>query len=164
MRVYQAITFIVLIQIIALNELSDGWRRRRRRRRRCYPRNCVLSSWGSWSRCSATCGSSGRKTRTRRVLRYAYCGGSCYSTSQSTSCPGNCCPIACSYSWGSWSSCSATCQYGTRNRSPRIYGRPSCGGTSCPSTQTQRCGNGRYCAKQNVEPPNTLCATIIFPF
>ena len=146
MRFYRSVIFFVLFQLLFLNELSDGWRRRRRRRRRCSPRNCVLSSWGSWSRCSATCGSSGRKTRTRRVLTYAYCGGrSCGSTSQTTYCPGTCCPVPCSYSWMSWSSCSATCLYGTRKRSSRVSRNPSCGGTSCPaSPQTQRCGNGRY--------------------
>ena len=62
-------------------------------------------------------------------------------------CPGTCCPIACSFSWTSWSSCSATCQYGTRKRNNFIWRVQTCGGTPCPaSPQTQRCGNGRYFA------------------
>ena len=144
MRVHTSVIVLVLIQLLFLYKLSDGCPSRRRR---CSPRNCVMSRWSSWSRCSATCGSSGRKTRTRRVLSGASCGGSCYSTSQSASCPGTCCPIPCSYSWMSWSSCSATCRYGTRKRYSRVWRNPYCRGTSCPtSPQTQRCGNGRYYA------------------
>ena len=145
MNVYRFVVFPALA-VILLSQLCHGCPRRRRSPR-CYPRNCVVSSWGRWSSCSATCGSYGRKTRNRRVITSASCGGSChYSTSQSTSCPGTCCPIRCSYSWASWGPCSATCQYGTRSRRISIWRYPRCGGTSCPrSPQTQRCGNGRYC-------------------
>ena len=149
MNISRSLVFLVLLQLLLLSELSDGWRRRRRRRR-CYPRNCVMSSWSSWSSCSAPCGSIGIKTRRRRVLSYAYCGGYCYSTSQSASCPHTCCPVSCSYSWTAWSSCSASCMYGTRTRRTWIWRRPSCGGSSCPSSpQSQRCGNGRYGAHDN---------------
>ena len=155
MLIGRSLVFLVLFQLLLLSELTDGWRRRRRRRR-CYPRNCAMSSWSSWSSCSATCGSSGRKTRTRRVLSYAYCGGSCYSTSESASCPRTCCPVSCSYSWTSWSSCSATCKYGTQTRRTSVHRNPSCGGTSCPSSpQTRRCGNGRYCALEFIK--NIFC-------
>ena len=144
MRIPRSLIIAVLFGILFLTELSDAWRRRRRRRR-CYARNCVMSSWGSWGSCSASCGYYGRKTRTRRILSYAYCGGRCYTRSQSTSCPGTCCPIACSYSWTAWSRCSATCSYGTQTRSTVVWRNPSCGGTSCPaSPQSRRCGDGRY--------------------
>lgn len=143
MRLHRSVIILALFQILFLTELSDAWGRRRRRRR-CYRRNCVMSAWSSWSRCSATCGYYGRKTRTRRILGYAYCGDSCYSTYNTASCPWTCCPIGCSYSWTSWSSCSATCRYGTRQRRTLVWRNPSCGGSSCPtSPQTQTCYSGK---------------------
>ena len=142
MRTHRSVIILVLLQLLFLNELCDGCPRRRS----CYARNCVMSSWSGWSWCSATCGYSGWKSRSRRVLSYPSCGGAgCGSTRQSTRCPGTCCPISCSYSWMSWSSCSATCMYGTQKRYSRVWRNPVCGGATCPaSPQTQRCGNGRY--------------------
>jgi hypothetical protein len=91
MRILRSVLLLVVIQFFVLNEIADGWRRRRRRRRRCSPRNCVMSAWSSWSPCTATCGSSGEKTRTRSVQIPPACGGSsCGSTScRNTTLPRN---------------------------------------------------------------------------
>ncbi|XP_019616130.1 PREDICTED: fibrillin-3-like [Branchiostoma belcheri] len=54
--------------------------------RRCCPRNCRWHSWSSWSSCTATCGSSGTRSRTRTVAVTPYCGGSsCTGDSSQTS-------------------------------------------------------------------------------
>jgi len=79
--------------------------------------SCSVScsfSYGSWGSCSAPCG-SGSQTRSASCINQfgttisnSYCGTP--STSQS-------CYISCSFSYGSWGSCSAYCGSGTQTRS-----------------------------------------------
>lgn len=56
---------------------AESWRRGRRRRA-CTPQECKLSSWDSWSSCSAsTCRLQGSQSRSRSGTSYASCGGAC---------------------------------------------------------------------------------------
>ena len=129
---------------------SWGWRRRRRRRRRyCARQNCVLqSSWTNAGSCSRTCG-YGTVLQQRGIQTHPRCGGTSCPSSWSSQrrryvrCYNRCCPVSCSYTWNSWSSCSG-CGMSTQRRTMRIVRNPSCGGTSCPSTRTQtrRCNTG----------------------
>ena len=49
-------------------------------------RDCVMSSWSSWSICSNGCG-SGQSTRTRRIISPAVCRGkACGATTESRQC------------------------------------------------------------------------------
>ncbi len=105
------------------------------------PIDCVLSDWGPWSECSATCG-GGTRTRTRTVLVQAQNGGApCGALSETEACNTQPCPIDCVLSdWGPWSECSATCGGGTRTRTrtvlvPAQYGGAPCGALS----ETENC-------------------------
>ena len=114
----------------------------------CTRRDCSYTSWGSWSACTASCGSNGLKVRTRSIKTHGTCGGrSCDSSKlkQRTSCPHTCCPLNCRYTWSTWSSCGVSCGYGTRLRTIKIIASQSFGGRSCPTRrmEVQKCGDGR---------------------
>lgn len=112
-----------------------------RRRRSCSASNCRMSSWGSWSSCSRSCG-GGTRSRSRYKVASESCGGSCpYSTRQTGRCNTNCCRVDCSFTWGTWSPCTG-CGNTTQSRSPTINRSPSCGGTACPGKQTRSCDTG----------------------
>ncbi|CAH1230750.1 FBN1 [Branchiostoma lanceolatum] len=83
--------------------------------RKCCPQNCVWYNWGSWSACTATCGSSGIKDRTRGRSCTIGCTG---EAREVLPCNRRCCPENCVwYNWGSWSACTATCgSSGIRDR------------------------------------------------
>lgn len=129
---------LVVWAILTLSSLSESWWSRRRRRYRCSATNCKLSDWGSWTSCSATCG-GGTQNRSRRKISSESCGGSCSSLKESRKCNTGCCPVNCAYSWSAWSACGVTCQQGTKQRTPTVSRNPSCGGASCPGTQTKSC-------------------------
>ena len=73
-----------LIAIIALLRITEGifWGRR------CSSRNCRWEGWSQWTSCTAVCGNSGTKTRSRGIAEHADCGGSGCSgpSSQTTAC------------------------------------------------------------------------------
>ena len=137
----------LLIAFISFGFFVDdarGWWWSRRRRRRCWASDCIVSNWYPWGSCSQSCGSYGTQTRSRHVTRSAYCGGGCYSLSESRACNRVCCPINCGWSWSNWGTC-AGCGNSTRSRDVVVSVNPSCGGTACPSstTQTEPCDTGR---------------------
>lgn len=132
------VALIIFVTVMSLMTETGGWSRRRRRRRRsCSPTTCQVSSWSSWSACSAhRCGVYGTKQRSRYVTVSASCGGSCpYSMHDNTGCYGNT-PVNCLVSpWSSWSPCSAVqCGIlGSKHRSRYVITQPKCSGTPCPT-------------------------------
>lgn len=104
------------------------------------------TSYGSWSGCSASCGS---RTESRTVTTYSNGSFNCStgtcpviasSYTETRACPTVECPAT---SYGSWSSCSGFSDYcdttGTQSRTVTSY---FCNGTSCvssSSTETQAC-------------------------
>lgn len=112
----------------------------------CQAKDCTMQDWGNWSPCSATCGTSGKKTRTRGIKDPESCGGKCTSpTTEESFCPNKCCPVNCKFSWQSWSPCPVTCGHGNRTRFINIHSLRSCGGKDCPNTVVEKkaCGDGR---------------------
>lgn len=124
----------------------------------CKPRkNCRLSRWCAWSSCSATCGPSGVKSRTRHIIENAQCGGRCSALRQVRRCNRRClnggymrygrCKCRTSYSgcccegaavdgqwsaWSQWCRCSKTCGMGYRSRVRHCDNPPpSNGGKGC---------------------------------
>jgi len=129
----------VVFTVLCLSFLNQS-QSRRRRRRSCSPLHCQVSSWSSWSRCSAVqCGVYGSRQRSRRVLRHPSCGGAaCPAKMQETSgCYGSAAVNCRVSSWSSWSTCSAVqCgKSGSQQRSRTVITYPNCGGTACPSMQ-----------------------------
>ena len=128
-------TKALILILLTLNFIteSQSWRRRS-----CSLVNCRVSSWSTWSPCSASqCGTAGNQQRTRRVITNPSCGGaSCPSKMvDKRICYGNT-PINCQVSsWSSWSVCSTVqCgKSGFEQRSRYIIRYSNCGGTGCPS-------------------------------
>ncbi|XP_067949186.1 adhesion G protein-coupled receptor B2-like [Watersipora subatra] len=121
---------------------------------------CTCPQWSNWSGCSATCGSTARRTRTRGA-----CTSACSPTplqSETGLCPGvsTNCPINGGYTqWSQWTTCPVTCGTGSQIRSrsctmpPPQFGGADCAGGatesrscilgSCPTTN-----NKRVCRRQ----------------
>lgn len=114
--------------------------------------DCVLSSFGDWSTCSASCHSEGQpaptQTRTRTIVTQpAYGGKSCDSLQETRECNVDTyCPIDCivnDINNSQWSTCSNCAQ----TRTQQVVQQPKYGGKECPTleTQTQCCDNCKGC-------------------
>lgn len=105
------------------------------------PVDCELSDWGQWSGCSATCGTLGRHSRERSVIRQHANGGLPCNDSQKEDfkdCSLSPCPVDCEWAtWGDWSTCTVTCNGGLRNRHRVERVNALHGGASCVGTTTE---------------------------
>jgi prepilin-type N-terminal cleavage/methylation domain-containing protein len=109
------------------------------------------SDWSSWGSCSVSCG-GGTQTRSRTCTNPAPANGgaSCSgSATESQSCNTAACAIDGGWSdWGSWGSCSVSCDGGTQTRTRTCTNpAPANGGASCSgsATESQSC-NTAACA------------------
>ena len=157
-KTIRIVAILVIVQCF-IDESQSWYRRRRRRRRSCYPVNCQVSSWSSWSACGARqCGVAGYKRRTRSILTGASCGGSgCPSLQQLQVCHGST-AANCVYStWSKWSPCTQCGDVQTSRR--HIITKGQCGGTSCNVTalhKTRACQT--HCLNQgNVVDVQCSC-------
>jgi hypothetical protein len=99
------------------------------------PVDCVTSNFGSWSRCSASCG-SGHMTSARTVVRAPKYGGVCVHLVQNKTCSATACPVDCTVrAWTNWQQCSNTCSNGYRVRSRAVVEFRAHGGKPCPALQ-----------------------------
>ena len=146
MMFHKSLANMVLILVIVEALLifvpqSDGLQRRRRSR--CRVRDCQVSSWSSWSPCSATqCGQQGSQSRTRTEVTLPACGGAqCPVLHETRHCYVNR-PVDCQLSsWSKWSACTTPCGVsGTQHSTRHRIVTEQCGGT-CTSTfrKTRAC-------------------------
>ncbi|XP_078679919.1 uncharacterized protein LOC144915421 isoform X2 [Branchiostoma floridae x Branchiostoma belcheri] len=87
MKLTVCVVLLVVLALLLPDESAGWWRRRRRRS--CSPVNCAWGNWGGWGACTAQCGATGTKTRTRSVATHAQCGGSGCSGRSSETVPCN---------------------------------------------------------------------------
>jgi hypothetical protein len=106
------------------------------------PKDCGITEWDDWGRCSKTCG-QGIQKRSRRIRSSAQHGGkACPKTlSETKVCLRGPCPIHCKVSaWSEWEECSKSCGAGIRTRSREVLQLPSSGGYVCPElSEIRRC-------------------------
>ncbi|XP_042547624.1 spondin-1 isoform X2 [Dipodomys spectabilis] len=107
----------------------------------CSPSSCLMTEWGEWDECSATCG-MGMKKRHRMVKMSPADGSMCKAeTSQAEKCMMPECPIDCELTeWSQWSECNKSCGKGHMIRTRMIQMEPQFGGAPCPETvQRKKC-------------------------
>jgi len=111
------------------------------------PINCALSTWSSWTSCSASC-KGGFQQRSRSINTYAQYGGKACSSkySEVQKCNTAPCPAHCQVtSWGPYSPCSKTCGNGRKTRARTVVSKASVGGYVCPSLTESAACNSQAC-------------------
>ncbi|XP_044164585.1 SCO-spondin-like isoform X4 [Acropora millepora] len=114
--------------------------------RSCIVKHCAVhggwSSWGTWGSCSKTCGNGNRnRYRSCTAPTPKYGGRSCIgSWIESKSCFIKHCPVHGGWSsWGTWGSCSKTCETGYQDRHRSCTSPvPAYGGSSCAGSSNQQ--------------------------
>ncbi|XP_054555363.1 spondin-1 [Talpa occidentalis] len=107
----------------------------------CSPSSCLVTEWGEWDECSATCG-MGMKKRHRMVKMSPADGSMCKAeTSQAEKCMmPECHTIPCLLSpWSEWSDCSVTCGKGMRTRQRMLKSLAELGDCNEELEQVEKC-------------------------
>ena len=107
--------------------------------------DCEFSQWSSWLPCTATCNGSGKQERKRKKVTALGCNGKCEGKLfEYKNCTRSCCPVNCTYTWGSWSSCQGSCgPNGTQTSLRNKTQNESCGGTChAPPVRKRKCDTG----------------------
>lgn len=118
----------------------------------CNTQSCCSSttaSYSDWGTCSASCG-GGKQTRTVTYISY-YDGRTCSTSTQSQDCNTQDCCSSTTVSYGSWSSCSASCGGGIQNRV--LTYKSNYDGRTCNITsEEQSCNTGSCCYYSYCQP------------
>ncbi|XP_021367027.1 SCO-spondin-like isoform X2 [Mizuhopecten yessoensis] len=116
--------------------------------------------WNGWTSCSVSC-EIGTRTRSRQCNKPApaYNGRACRGDqNDSEACsPGRMCPIDGQWGlWNGWTSCSVSCENGTRTRSRQCNNpAPAHNGRDCPGVQndSEECSPGIMCPIDGLWSP-----------
>jgi len=107
------------------------------------PIACTVGGWSEFGECSHTCGSAGKSTRIRMLVKHARYGGDCVPLKEMKKCGGGTpCPVDCvqdKRQWGKWSLCNKACGQGTQTRRKRVITAAAHGGAPCTNTETREC-------------------------
>eukprot|EP00929_Paragymnodinium_shiwhaense_P112282 TRINITY_DN80542_c0_g1_i1.p1 TRINITY_DN80542_c0_g1~~TRINITY_DN80542_c0_g1_i1.p1 ORF type:complete len:912 (+),score=204.02 TRINITY_DN80542_c0_g1_i1:163-2898(+) len=113
------------------------------------PVDCI-GTWGQWEKCSQTCG-GGVHVKPFIVKQQPANGGkACPAANKTQACKFVPCPVDCQGTWEDWSSCTATCGGGVKQRRFVPSRMPLAGGKQCPEPQKEPC-NTRDCADYTSE-------------
>jgi hypothetical protein len=110
--------------------------------------DCVVSNWGDWSKCSASCGLGyGSRTRSRSIRQSMAHGGIvCPSLVTQEGCNNLECPVDCEVEyWSDWEQCSSECGGGVQARGRKVQVEQRHGGLPCPLLREERNCNPRLC-------------------
>uniref|UniRef100_A0A8C5MSR1 Spondin-1 n=1 Tax=Leptobrachium leishanense TaxID=445787 RepID=A0A8C5MSR1_9ANUR len=107
----------------------------------CEPSSCIVTEWGEWEECSATCG-MGMKKRHRMIKMTPADGSMCKteSTEVEKCMMPECHTIPCVHSpWSEWSDCSVTCGKGSRTRQRMLKSPAELGDCNEELKQVEKC-------------------------
>ncbi|KAM8808098.1 SPON1 protein, partial [Eudromia elegans] len=107
----------------------------------CSPSSCLVTEWGEWDECSASCG-SGTKRRHRMIKMTPADGSLCKAeTTEAEKCMmPECHTIPCLLSpWSEWSDCSVTCGKGMRTRQRMLKSAAELGDCNEELEQVEKC-------------------------
>ncbi|XP_062823825.1 spondin-1 isoform X2 [Anolis carolinensis] len=107
----------------------------------CSPSTCLVTEWGEWDECSASCG-MGMKKRHRMIKMTPADGSMCKAeTTEAEKCMmPECHTIPCMLSpWSEWSDCSVTCGKGMRTRQRMLKSAAELGDCNEELEQVEKC-------------------------
>nr|XP_020652871.1 spondin-1 [Pogona vitticeps] len=107
----------------------------------CSPSSCLVTEWGEWDECSASCG-MGMKKRHRMIKMTPADGSMCKAeTTEAEKCMmPECHTIPCMLSpWSEWSDCSVTCGKGMRTRQRMLKSAAELGDCNEELEQVEKC-------------------------